>query len=30
VFANNQLEPNTVFVLAADTIANIIVKELFP
>jgi D-alanyl-D-alanine carboxypeptidase len=30
VFANNQLEPNTLFVLPADAIANTIVKELFP
>jgi len=30
VFANNQLEPNTNFVLPADAIAEVIVKELFP
>lgn len=30
VFANNQLEPNTNFVLPADAIADVIVKELFP
>jgi len=30
VFANNQLEPNTAFVLPADTIAGIIQKALFP
>ncbi|MBL8893904.1 MAG: hypothetical protein JNJ53_04840, partial [Rhizobiales bacterium] len=30
VFANNQLEPNTNFVLPADAIADAIVKELFP
>jgi D-alanyl-D-alanine carboxypeptidase len=30
VFANNQLEPNTLFVLPADAIATLIVKELFP
>lgn len=30
VFANNQLEPNTNFVLPADAIADAIVNELFP
>jgi hypothetical protein len=30
VFANNQLEPNTAFVLPGDTIAGIIQKALFP
>jgi hypothetical protein len=30
VFATNQLEPNTAFVLPADTIAGIIQKALFP
>lgn len=29
VFANNQLEPNTNFILPADAIADAIVKELF-
>ncbi|MBL8905961.1 MAG: hypothetical protein JNM20_04715 [Rhizobiales bacterium] len=30
VFANNQLEPNSNFILPADRIAALIVKELFP